>query len=164
MWRTVESGRFGYQRQTVASSGGSIDIRAAEGIQLAGDLKGRAGAGKGAGGGELSYEINPLTRAEPDEISAGQKPFPAVPSVIEVSAAPEIQNGAEQGRSIAAGQHGRGLFDAGWVEEGGFSALKLKTPDRIDFLGDNTLRTARSVELDARWQLARACSRRAEAG
>lgn len=143
------SGRFGSQRQRIASDAGRIELRAAEGIQMGSDLLGRSGGGSGASGGELVFEINPFTRAEPAELSAAQKPFPSVPSVIEVSAAPQLVSGREPGSSIAADQHGRALFDAGWQAEGGFASLKLKSPDRIDVQGSNDLSAARSVELDA---------------
>ncbi|MGZ8244218.1 filamentous haemagglutinin family protein [Methylomagnum sp.] len=143
------NGALATERRTVASAGGKLDLRAAEGVQLYADLHGQPGSGTGAAGGELSLELNPRTRSEPDEIVPGQLPFPKVPSVIAVSQASGLAETPVQGEAVPAGQYGQAIVDADRVDSGGFSALTLRTPDKIEFTGDVSLKAERSLVLDA---------------
>jgi filamentous hemagglutinin family protein len=137
-------------RQTVSSSGGSIDIRAAEGIFLQGKLAAQRGEGLGAAGGSLSLELNPRTRAEPPELAPGQRPFPIDPSIIEVAeSSGQEQPALPTGTAIPADLFGRAFLDSQAVVQGGFAEVKLRTPDQMVFQGDVSLEVAKSIELDA---------------
>ena len=125
-----------YRPRTVPSDGGAIELRAAEGMSLAADLIARPGAGRGAGGGTLAVELNRQTRQEPDQLQTGQLPFPTGPSVLRLDGA-----GGDTG--------GFADLTAAVVRDGGFSTLRLVSPDRIEFGGDVSLRTERSIVLDA---------------
>jgi filamentous hemagglutinin family protein len=138
------------QGQTVVSDAGRIVIAAAEGAQLQGKLIGQAG-GPGAAGGELSVELNPRTRAEPDQISPSQRPFPQADSVIRLaqSTAPEDRPQLQTGQSVPAELFGQAVLQAAAIDRGGFATVALRTPDRIEFAGDLTLQAERSLSLDA---------------
>jgi filamentous hemagglutinin family protein len=143
------NGAIGRERHQIASSGGNIEIRAAEGIQLYGKLEGRAGDGTGAAGGGLSLELNPNTRAEPDEIGLGQTPFPRVPSVISLTQSEPGGVATVQGEAVASNRYGQAVLSVGQVERGGFGELALRTPSRIELASGVNLRTERSIVLDA---------------
>lgn len=143
------NGAVSQERRQIASSGGNIGIRAAEGIQLYGKLEGRAGAGAGAAGGGLSLELNPNTRAEPDEIGLGQTPFPKVPSVISLAQSGPGGTATVQGEAVASNRYGQAVLSAGQVERGGFGELTLRTPSRIELASGVNLHTERSIVLDA---------------
>lgn len=143
------NGGIARESRTVASSGGRIEVRAAEGIQLYGDLRGQAGPGAPVQGGELSLELNPRTRSEPDEIGSNQVPFPRVPSTIALAQSAGTDQPPAQGEAVPAEQYGRAVLNADLVEQGGFSSLALRTPDRIEFQGSVDLETGRSLALDA---------------
>ncbi|WP_017364662.1 filamentous haemagglutinin family protein [Methylococcus capsulatus] len=143
------NGAISQERRQIASSGGSIAIRAAEGIQLYGKLDGRAGDGTGTAGGGLSLELNPNTRAEPDEIGQGQTPFPKVPSVISLNQSGPAGTATVQGEAVASNRYGQAVLSAGQVERGGFGELTLRTPGRIELGSGLNLHTERSIVLDA---------------
>jgi filamentous hemagglutinin family protein len=143
------AGAIARERRQIPSSGGAIGIRAAEGIQLYGRLEGRPGNGTGAAGGSLSLELNPHTRAEPDEPGPGQAPFPRVPSVISLSPTEPEGRATVQGEAVASNRYGRALLGAGQVERGGFGELTLRAPGRIDLASGVDLSTERSIALDA---------------
>ncbi|QJD30273.1 filamentous haemagglutinin family protein [Methylococcus geothermalis] len=143
------NGAISQERRQVASSGGNIEIRAAEGIQLYGKLEGRAGDGTGAAGGGLSLELNPNTRAEPDEIGLGQTPFPKVPSVISLTQSEPEGLPTVQGKAVSSDRYGQAVLGVGQVERGGFGELTLRTPGRIELARGLNLHTERSIVLDA---------------
>jgi len=134
----VVDGNIIVERRTIASDGGAIDLRAAEGMKLDGRMIGRAGAGGGAGGGELTVELDPSTRGEPDPIGTGQTPFPDVASTITLDAG-----------SDTAAAPGAVVLGAGQVQQGGYTSLELISPDRIELRGDVGLNLERSIVLDA---------------
>ncbi|CAL1241104.1 filamentous haemagglutinin family protein [Candidatus Methylocalor cossyra] len=142
------NGGIASERQSVPSAGGQIELRAAEGIQLHGELSGRADAARGAAGGSLSLELNPRTRNEPDQIVPGQLPFPRVPSIIRVD-----QGGGtdtpQPGKPVPSDQFGLAVLNPGQVDGGGFGSLTLRAPDRIELVGGGELKTERSIALDA---------------
>ncbi|MDD5036232.1 MAG: filamentous hemagglutinin N-terminal domain-containing protein, partial [Methylococcaceae bacterium] len=137
--------------QLIPSDGGMIELRAAEGIQLQGALQGKAGEGSGAAGGTLSLELDPRTRAEPDQLSPSQIPFPRVESLI-----PLTQSMSGTSPSLAPGQavapeyYGQAALTADPVGQGGFGILKLRTVDGIAFDGTVNLHTQQGIVLDAR--------------
>jgi filamentous hemagglutinin family protein len=137
------------QRQIVASDAGSVAVRAAEGIQLQGSLLGRAGAG--AAGGALSLELNPRTRAEPDQPSPSQRPFPRAASAVSLAQGngPANLPALDTNGPIPSRLFGQASLPVETVERGGFAALSLRTPDRIELQGGAALRVERSLILDA---------------
>jgi filamentous hemagglutinin len=138
--------------RTVPSDGGTIAVRAAEGIVLEGSLSARKGNGAGAAGGTLTVELDPRTRAEPPELAPDQTPFPRpdlYPSVIEVGSSAGAASGLQPGAAVPAERFGRAVLSGALLNGGGFASLKLRTPDRIEFAGDLSLAAERSIELDA---------------
>ena len=134
--------------QLVASNGGRIELRSAEGMNIQGSMEAKGG-GAGAQGGTLQVEMNPYTRKEPGQIVPGQLPFPAVPNVISISANGSGGPLVKQGEDIAEENYGRSYLAANKIGQGGFSELNFKTPDRIEFNSAVDLRANRSVTLDA---------------
>jgi hypothetical protein len=134
--------------QWVASNGGSIELRSAEGMNILGSMEARGG-GEGAQGGTLQVEMNPYTRKEPGQIVPGQLPFPAVPNVISISANGSGGSMVKQGEDISEENFGYSYLAANKIGQGGFSELNFKTPDRIEFNSVVDLRANRSVTLDA---------------
>jgi filamentous hemagglutinin len=140
-----------YALRVVPSPAGAIALRAAEGIRLDGSLAGRPGQGPGAAGGELSLEIDPRTRIEPDIITPGQLPFPKVPGLIQVGA-PTVdpaQAALVQGQPVPGTLYGIAALAPATVADGGFDTLSLRTQNRIEFLGPVELSAGRSLNLDA---------------
>ncbi|MBS1212689.1 MAG: hemagglutinin-related protein, partial [Proteobacteria bacterium] len=139
------------ERRSIPSDGGAIDLRAAEGMRLLGDLTALPGPGAGAAGGTLSISLNKLTRNEPDPVAPGQQPFPENPSVIRVTGAEVQAAGSEVGvgSPTPAAEFGLASLRQAMVEQGGFASVSLVSPDRIEFQGAVSLATARSITLDA---------------
>jgi filamentous hemagglutinin family protein len=133
-------------KQNVASSGGSIDIQARDGLLFAGLLKGSAG-GVGASGGSLSLTLdggtttpaNPtltniltvlqqntvLTRLFPANWQPGQ-------AVVALDTAGNYMlSGTKAGAN--AKYAGQGYLSAGSFSTGGFARLTLKSKDVLAF-------------------------------
>lgn len=139
-----------YVRTEVGSSGGAIKMTAAEGMQILGNLQGLAGKGKGASGGTLALELNILNRRPPSVPSSGQLPFPTDKSIFEVSQdfpTDVIANDSQTG--VPKSQYGLARVSSTQVSNGGFSNLKLTTPDSIRMIGEVALSTQRSIDLNA---------------
>lgn len=137
------------QRRLIASSGGTLALQAAEGMQLFGSMRADRG-GEGAAGGELRLELNPLTRNEPDQVGTGQLPFPKVPSVISLKDSLAAGDKAPtQGSNILQKDYGKAYLTAGQIRSGGFSTVSLRSPDQIEFNGGVTLNAEHSINLDA---------------
>ena len=135
-------------KQLIASAGGQIELRAAEGMQIMGNLQ-ASGGGPGAAGGDLRVELNPFTRNEPDQIVPGQLPFPRVPSIISLAQGDAGGVIPTQGTDIPELKYGRAYLSASRLARGGFSTLAFKTPDQVEFTGDVQLTAERSITLDA---------------
>ncbi|WP_045223263.1 filamentous haemagglutinin family protein [Methyloterricola oryzae] len=138
-------------RRLVPSNGGSIELRAAEGMQLQGTLRAAPGPVAGAAGGSLSIELNKLTRSEPDPLSTGQQPFPDAPSVIRVNGMQVTDRPVDLslGKALPASEFGIATLSQSQVEEGRFANLSVTTPGRIELQGDLVLQTQRSIRLDS---------------
>lgn len=132
----------------VASNGGSIELRSAEGMNILGSMEARGG-GVGAQGGTLQVEMNPYTRKEPGQIVPGQLPFPTVPNVISISANGSGGSMVKQGEDIPEENYGHSYLAANELGRSGFSELNFKTPDRIEFNSAVDLAANRSITLDA---------------
>jgi len=138
-------GRFITAPQRIASAGGSIDIRAREGLLFAGTLNGKAG-GAGAQGGALSLAL--------DRENLAPTGYPTAQSIFTLTAgAPQwmIPNGVLPGQSIPD------LEGAAWVATGsfaggGFDRIKLRSQDELAFSlagGPLALDARASLILDA---------------
>ncbi|MBD9355269.1 filamentous haemagglutinin family protein [Methylomonas albis] len=159
----------GKSRQTLASSGGTINLTAAEGMLLQGQLLGRAGqgstaagTGSAAAGGTLSLTLNAQHRGEPE----GQI-FTTADRVIHFSA--ELPGLADAAQLTANGIpdtfEGQAYLSVRQIQQGGFDSLSLaasviepdqyaNTPDRpergeIRFEGELSLTLAQNIKLDA---------------
>ncbi|MEI8571952.1 filamentous hemagglutinin N-terminal domain-containing protein [Methylomonas sp. LW13] len=159
----------GKSRQTLASAGGSINLTAAEGMLLQGQLQGRAGqgttaagSGSAAAGGTLKLELNTQHRGEPEE-----QIFTTGDRVIHFSA--ELPNLPDAAQLAANGIpdtfNGQAYISARQIQEGGFGSLGLAAsviqpdqysatpvrPERgeIRFEGDLSLTLAQNLKLDA---------------
>jgi filamentous hemagglutinin family protein len=151
--------------QAVASAGGSIEIRASEGLLLAGRMTAAAGAATATGGS--------LTVALQGDNQGGEagvltlSPRPAVSGVLPVGlqagqAIVQQQGGSTDipGPWLLTGERadlrprtiGQGWLPATGFADGGFARLNFKAQDRIDLAmgqGDWRLSAAAGLTLDA---------------
>jgi len=154
------------------SSGGSINLTAAEGIIADGNLAAKAG-GSEATGGALKVELTRLnTNKAPPQDAGGKNPFPedTTPQTIVVSTAsePALPDGLAQGSAISSQDfNGLALLGSDKINDGGFSSITLKTEgfalsaqqyvNSILFKGDVSLKAEHEIILDApslAWQSA----------
>ena len=129
---TLGFGRHGIQTATQASSGGSINIQAREGLLLDGSLSG-AGGNASASGGSLSLmldrdNLNPAAypTSPLDFVVARQEPNPAL------AGHGVIPPGASPGQSLDS-VSGQGFVLAGAIDAGGFDSVHLKSANQIAF-------------------------------
>lgn len=144
------NGSIALVRMDVGSAGGTIRMTAAEGMAVLGNLSGQPGTGKGVSGGTLSFELNDLNRRTPSVPSSGQLAFPSNKLNFEISQAiseATLPNSFEDG--VSKSDYGVGRFSANQLTSGGFSNLKLTTPNGIKFLGGVDLAVNRSLDLNA---------------
>nr|WP_225587367.1 filamentous haemagglutinin family protein [Methylomonas fluvii] len=159
----------GKSRQTLASAAGTINLSAAEGMLLQGQLLGRAGLGSTAAGngsaaadGTLNLELNAQHRGEPED-----QIFNFTDRVIHFSAElPSLPDTAQlAANGIPSAFNGQAYISARQVQEGGFGSLSLAAaviqpeqyadaptrPERgeIRFEGDLSLNLAQNLKLDA---------------
>ncbi len=153
----------GIVSEIIASNGGTIRLKAGEGILADGTLIAKEG-GSGAAGGTLSVELNRGLRNKPLlPISAGLFPDdvnPALPRSIVISADNEaaIPDNLAQGGSIASTTYsGQALFNDRQINSAGFDSLLFKTDvlgangnytGSIRFNGDVQLAATRQIVLD----------------
>lgn len=144
------NGSIAYRRELVGSEGGEINLTAAEGMQILGNLQGQPGTPRTVSGGALKLEINTLNRRPPGVPSSGQLPFPTAPSVIELSQTFSSDRVAtDPVKGVLRNDYGLVRYSADQVASGGFSTLRLVTPDEIRFVGGVSLATNRAIDLDA---------------
>jgi filamentous hemagglutinin len=151
----AENLRFRYgsyltQPKTVGSAGGIIDIRAREGMMLAGQLRGKAGTAD-ARGGTLSVTLDREDRV-------GGSAFPQAPRNLMLTsqaASAVLPTGLKAGDAIV-GYEGKGVVPVSTFAEGGFANLKFKSQDVLSFAGAQAdgsgalaISASSSVELNA---------------
>lgn len=131
--------------EQVASDAGAIHLTAAEGMVLAGDLAGRAGAAHAAGG-ELHVALDATNREEDvDKVpSAPYRDFGYTARTL------TLGSGAGDAQLLT----GQARVDGEAVEEGGFDSLTLRVAELAGNRGQINLDHAnldlrRSIELDA---------------
>ena len=144
------AGTRAYRREVVPSSGGSVQLTAAEGFLLQGIVKGHPGAGAGAAGGDLTLELNNLNRNVPGQLNSGQIAFPTNPLLVSISQWPDVTVPLlNQTEPLPKALYGKGFVSANQIAAGGFSAVTFRTPNKIEINGDVALKTDRSIEFDA---------------
>ncbi|HTY98838.1 MAG TPA: hypothetical protein VMB75_03310, partial [Rhodocyclaceae bacterium] len=117
--------RGGRQTETVAGAGGSIDIRAREGLILAGTLA-AAGGNASAAGGSLSLVLD-------REAVAGTADYPAAERNLLVAAAGSAAPAVAGADSPITGIDGQGFVPAGAIDNGGFDWVSLKSQNTLSF-------------------------------
>ncbi|MDD5754904.1 MAG: filamentous hemagglutinin N-terminal domain-containing protein, partial [Methylococcales bacterium] len=148
--------------QKIPSTGGSITLKAGEGIIADGNLQ--AKGGEGTAGGSLVVELNSSLRNKPDvPVSSGLFPDDennALARTIEITntITPALSNTVKQGDSIASEIYsGHALFKNEQLNQANFASLELKTDvigasgdyaGGILFNGDITLNAVKQILLD----------------
>lgn len=147
--------------ETIGSAAGVLAITAAEGIVLAGDLKGQPGLWSGAYGGTLSVELNNLNRSLPTPLPRDAEAYPNGRLIIDLKAR---QTGGPDsawmaGRDVPAELQGKALVSTGALNESGFSSVELKAlgqrlsnrtnTGEIRVAGDVDLQVGSRIRLDA---------------
>lgn len=137
----------------VSGDAGRIDLLAAEGMVLNGELRGAAGSGEGAAGGTLSINLDASSRGG----DSNRFPlYPTDPREIVLSS-----TGADTpapGTAVPDELNGTARLDPAKVAAGGFDelALRVRTPNTFDqtqaairLEGNVDLAVARRLTLDA---------------
>lgn len=138
-----------YAATRVGSHGGTLDIRAAEGLYLDGEILARAGDAQGTAGGTLSLAIDKTKRNEP---FGSEGVFPVVPRVLMVSQrmdSPILRDSAKAGDLAPAGSNGKGFVAADNLAGSGFSTINLHADNEIRFKGAVALSVDNALKLDA---------------
>ncbi len=148
--------------KVIASEGGTISLKAGEGLLLDGQLKAQSGGN--AAGGTLAIELSGGLRNKPEiPVSGGEFPDDQnvrKPRTIEVSATNTINvpSGLAPGGSIPSAQfNGRALVNSAQLNNSGADSLSLKLDatagndytGSILFNGDVQLNAGRQIALDA---------------
>jgi filamentous hemagglutinin family protein len=144
--------RGGNSTRSVASAGGSLDIRAREGLLLAGNLN--------AAGGDASVAGGSLNLVLDRENVVGNADFPALPRNLVIARQKPNAGTAAEG-IVPAGLHadapivgyeGTGYVLADTLNNAGFDRIALKSQDAISFDAGGTslaLQTRAGLTLDA---------------
>ena len=139
----LKSGGSVLAPQTLGSAGGSIDIRAREGLLLAGSLRGEAGS-DAARGGSLSVMLD-------GEGKPGGSKYPKGPRQLFISTADPgsvLPAGLRPGDALPS-QVAQGVLPLATFAQGGFSRLALSSEDQLGFIGDVALSVGSSLSLNA---------------
>ncbi|MEI6334090.1 MAG: filamentous hemagglutinin family protein [Methylococcaceae bacterium] len=131
----------------VASNAGSIAMTVAEGAILDGNMRGFAGSGS-TRAGRFSLILDNTRRQPPVEQVI---PFPNAPLVIKVRENQQQLFTADVpfGDAIPVGFNAQAVVAADMLKVGGFSDVRLSTPNEIRFEGDVSLPTKARLDLDA---------------
>lgn len=136
----------------VSGDAGRIDLLAAEGMVLNGELRGAAGSGAGAAGGTLSINLDASGRGG----DSNRFPlYPTDPREIVLSSA--SADAPAPGTAVSDELNGTARLDPAKVAAGGFDelALRVRTPNNdqtqaaIRLEGNIDLAVARRLTLDA---------------
>jgi filamentous hemagglutinin family protein len=136
--------------KTIGSAGGTIDIRAREGLMLAGQLRGAAGTSD-ARGGTLKVVLDRENHTGGSAFPQGKR------QLVLTAAAPStvVPTGLKAGDAIV-GHEGEGVVPVATFADGGFANLKFKSQDVLSFAGAQAggsgtlaLNASSSVELNA---------------
>jgi filamentous hemagglutinin family protein len=146
--------RGGMVARAVASAGGSIDIRAREGLLFEGTMR-AAGGNASAAGGSLSLVLDGENLPNPATVSQwtpNEKSYPVAARNLIVTADSRGMP-AVSGPDIAlTGWAGEGFVTAGAINQGGFDWATLKSQNSLSFdlgSGDLALRLRAGLTIDA---------------
>ncbi len=136
---------------TVGSSGGVIEMAAADGIFLDGQMRAIAGNSPGTIGGRLLVDVDGKRREPPVDEGIIVN-FPTDPGVVNIS-----QQGVsvfndrfnQAGNALPVNLQRQAYLSADQVGSGGFSSLVLRADDEIRFQGDIDLTLQYVLNLDA---------------
>ncbi len=139
----------GYQHRVIGSDGGSINVIAAEGIALEGDMQATAGSHVNFAG-SLSVELSRGNQNLPVD-PADSATFPTGPLVISISQQSEniISNKYHFGDALNGALPGQANVYADKLKQAGFGSIAFKTEDTIQFKGGVDLSTQRALSMDA---------------
>lgn len=147
----------GFVATVVAGDAGSIVIDAREGLDLRGDLIGRASDVAGSAGGTLSIGLGAVPGVPGTGVGAAlynhtatalfnntdpRSPYPTAPRVLSVESAPA------QG-ALQTLESGRARIGKDTLDSGGFDNLALKSTDVIEFADSLSLRVDGNLVIDA---------------
>lgn len=140
------------KRAVVASNAGSINVTAAEGLLLDGDLMAKGGA-LGAAGGSVSLALTTRNRNEGDISGGTDFQFGNRAIVLRDGELPSVPSGLKPGapiqKSMANDLNGLGLFNVDWIARSGVGEFTAKSDQDIRFAGDVALHLDRRIALDA---------------
>jgi filamentous hemagglutinin len=144
------------QPTLVNATAGTIDLLAAEGMVLNGELRGAPGEGPGAAAGALGVTLDPAGRLK---TQLTDNSLPAYPTGLrEIVLTSSAANTPAAGTPVPDSLNGRVRLDPETVRRGGFDRLTLRsrsanpsdpTAARIRLEGDVELEVARRLVLDA---------------
>jgi len=140
-----------YDPITVGSHGGSIEISAAEGLFVEGQMAGRRGNATGTLGATLSVGLD-ATRRDPDEGEGIILNFPTGPGVLQISQQiqPVLLGAfAEAGDALPAQLARKGYLASDQVSDGGFASLNVLADDEIRFKDDIALKIQGSLVMNS---------------
>ena len=121
-----------YQRQTVASSGGTVDVSANNGVLIEGAIQAGGGSAS-AGGASLSLVLF----ASPNLLNGNQLPADVATQI----SAPSVMTVTSSLPTLSAGQTdftataNRSVVSAATLSSSGFSRIWLQSADNITFAG-----------------------------
>lgn len=131
-----------FTRRTVASAGGSLELRAPESIVFLGDLQAAAGVGQdfnGSGkavGGSLSVQLTRARGFQPGEFA-----FPEDSRVLRVTS-----------DLLAVGPNppnGLGILNTATIRDSGIDSLRIESSGRIELDAGVNINLARQLTVDA---------------
>jgi hypothetical protein len=151
--KDAEGTGFRFESTEVGSPGGSIHLKAAEGLVLDGSLKGFAGSQTNQGG-RIDLELNRRERGANPEF-----PFPSNDFVFNVTQEAKASN-LSANQVLPDSSNGQASVGADKLMAGGFGEVRLKAendPDslalgfvnEVRFLGDVNLAAPVSLDIDA---------------
>ena len=147
----VDGVNASYRQTTIGSHGGNIEVAAAEGVFLDGQMYAEGGNAQGTSGGSLTVKLDNTLRVVPVEEGIVFN-FPTTPAVINFSQQ-QISFFNTQfykaGDSLPVALQRDGYVAAQQVKDAGFAKLSLQADDEIRLLGDIHLDLQQSLKLDA---------------
>ncbi len=145
------SASFGYQKQGIGSDGGEVNLFAAEGMLLEGQMLAQGGSATNFNG-RLNVELSRSRRADPS-LNAEDKDNPFPKTALLLSVQQNINNplsdALSYGDRLDAALNSATQLAANDVTAAGFDFITLKSDDSIGFNGDVTLSAGVAITLDA---------------
>lgn len=145
----IKSGATTLAPQVLASGAGTIDIRAREGVLLAGELKGQAGSAS-ARGGSLNVVLDREDNPGAQGYSTADRVLTVVSDFSDAQSQALLAQVAQQqpGQAVSA-LLAQGRVSAAAVQAGGFTRLGLKSQNKLALADGVDLHMGSSLSLDA---------------